>query len=132
MSASGALQAAIVARLEAASVSATIYDGTPASKVYPRIEFGDSAVLEDNAECVTAREETLRLNVYARDNSQMAPCKALVDEVWAALDEVVLDLADPYAAASECRVRVIRVARQQDGITVEGVLLVSAMVETVA
>lgn len=129
MSAMSAVQKAIKARLEAASVAAPVLDNVPREDPYPRIVFGETSLAADNFECITGRSELLRLNIHSRDDGRMQPCKALVDQVWSALDEAVLSLDDPYAAASECQLTLIRIARQPDGKTVEGVLLVALEVQ---
>lgn len=131
MSASYALQKALVALLDGASLSAPVYDGTPAAKPYPRIEIGEGNFSPENADKITAREERIRITVYDRSNSQIAPCKVIVDELFELINETTLVLDNPYAAASECQVVVPRIARKQDGITVEGVLIISAIVQTV-
>lgn len=134
MSASRALQKAIVAALKAdatvaASVGARVYDMAPADAAYPFISFGPTSVVPDNAELITGREETVQVDIWDRSNGLMHPARALADAVYDVLHEETLTLDDPYANV-ECNVTLLQVFMDPDGLTAHGVVQVTAMVET--
>lgn len=136
MSASRALQKAVVAALRgdatlANFVGARVYDMQPADAVYPFVSLGPSSFVSDNDECIEGREETLQIDVWARDNGLMHPCRAITDAVYGALHEATLSLDDPYANV-ECNVTLgAQVFMDPDGLTAHGVVQITAMVETI-
>lgn len=133
MSASRDLQGLIVDRLKAdANVSALVtgvYDGRPSDSAFPCITIGSSQVIPIDYECLAAREETMQIDVWSRDNGRLNPCKAIVDAVHSALHGWSGALPDPNALAL-LRVVHDEVMIDRDGITAHGVVLVRAIVET--
>lgn len=135
MSASRALQKAVVAALKANAtvsglVGARVYDMQPADAVYPFVSLGPSSFVPSDDECIEARDETLQIDVWSRDNGLMHPCRAITDAVFAALHEVTLTLDDPYANV-ETNITLAQVFMDPDGLTAHGVVQVTAMIETV-
>jgi hypothetical protein len=135
MSSSRAFQMAVAARLKAhagvsAAVGAKVYDTPPAVAAYPYISFGPSSAVPDDEEGIRAREETLQVDVWTRDNGLLHPCRAITDAVYDALHEVTLDLDMPYANV-ETNVTLLQVFQDPDGITGHGVVQVTGMVERI-
>lgn len=135
MSASRALQKALIARLKAdagvaAFVGARIYDQAPADAAFPFISLGPSSVVPADAECIRAREETIQFDIWSRDNGLLHPCRAISDAVYDALHQTTLALDSPYANL-EVNITLMQTFLDADGLTAHGVLQVAAMVETV-
>lgn len=133
MSASRAFQKAIVALLRAdagvgALVGDRIYDGPPAAATFPYVSIGPSDFVAFDAELLTAREETIQLDVWDRSNGQKNTCRAIVDAIHSALHRVEMALDDPYAAAL-VTVGVVRVLDDPDGVTAHGILPVTGHIE---
>jgi hypothetical protein len=134
MSASRAYQKAIAAALEAdpavaALVGARIYDNPPKDPAFPHVVLGATDFVPTDEECIDGREETIQIDVWARNDGKLHPCKAVVDAVYGALHQVTLALDDPYANV-ETNVTLVRVFADADGITAHGVVQVTAMIET--
>lgn len=132
MSASQELQKIIYDRLVAdpaihALVADRIYDGAPSDVVYPCIEFGDSDVVPQDYDCITGREEVLRLHCWSRDQGRRRPCRRLVDAVRTSLDEYQTDMGTNALAGLS--IRTWRVMMDADGITAHGLVEVQALVE---
>ena len=122
----------ILARLKAfpavaAIVGDRVYDQAPEDAAYPHITFGPSDVVPDDADCITAREETVQMDIWHRDQGRVWPCKVTADAVKAALHGYVADLATHGLA--ETRVVLVRIMEDPDGVTVHGVVQVTATVE---
>lgn len=134
MSASSELQELIETTLRAdagvgAIVGDRIYDEAPpeSNRTYPDVTFGTSDFLPDDDECITGRSETIQLDCWTRDHGRLKSCRALVDAVKAALHEADLTLSNN--ALVFIRVALVRVMRDQDGLTGHGVVQVTASVE---
>jgi hypothetical protein len=132
MSASADLQKLIFDRLVAdagvhAVVADRIYDNRPNTAQFPCVTFGPSDVVEDDAECVTGRVETIQLDCWARGNGRIGAVKPLVDAVKAALHLFHVD--PPNSALVEMRVTGTRAFIDADGLTAHGVVTVQAIME---
>ena len=135
MSASEALQKAIytalVADFDVASlIGGRVYDGVPDKPVFPYVSFGPTDFAPEDADCITARRETVQIDVWSRDQSRLRLAKVVVDAVYAALHDANLPMDDPYALA-ELQVVMGTVRPDPDGITAHGILQFNALVETV-
>lgn len=133
MSASRELQGAIYDALVAdagagALVGDRIYDGVPSNNAFPYVSFGPSQEITDDAECIDGEEHFIQIDVWARDQARMGPCKDICAAVKAALHEVTLNLPSPYALAF-IRVTGTRTMLDPDGITAHGIITVQAAVE---
>jgi hypothetical protein len=132
MSASADLQKVIFDRLVAdAGVHAVagdrIFDNRPDVAQFPCVTFGPSDVVEDDAECITGRVETIQIDCWARSNGRINAVKPLTDAVKAALH---LHQADPAGSELvEMRVIAMRVFMDPDGLTAHGVVTVQAIME---
>lgn len=104
-----------------------IYDGAPSGREFPCITFGPTDSVPDYMECITARTETVQLDVWSRDQGRMRPCKEIMDAVKDALHLVDIELA--VNALVVIRVVGQRVFMDRDGITAHGVVTVSAELE---
>ncbi len=132
MSVSREFQEAIYNRLISdAAVGALIgnrvYDDSPANREFPCITFGPTDVVPNDMECITARTETIQLDVWSRDHGRKWPCKEIMDAVKGALHLVDIELA--VNALVVIRVVGQRVFMDRDGITAHGVVTVSAELE---
>ena len=132
MSASNELQALIYDRLVAdAGVHAVcgdrIYDNVPRDVDFPNATFGPSDVVEDDAECITGRIETVQLDCWSRQQGRMKEVKSLADAVKAALHEYAGEMT--VNALVEMRVTGLRFFKDKDNITAHGVVTVECMVE---
>ena len=135
MSAATEFQTAIYNELLAsddlrALVGDRIFDGVPSDADYPCVTFGPAYETDQNAECITASEQTIQVDVWSRDQGKKWPCKEIVSAVKDALHDVHMTIADPYAVSS-AYVRLARVMDDPDGTTAHGVLTVSAVVTKV-
>jgi len=75
MSVSVSFQDFVLSRLTASTaviglVSDRIYDGPPASPVFPYISLGPTDLRIVDAECVSSREETLQIDCWTRKNGR--------------------------------------------------------------
>lgn len=132
MSASLSLQDAILAALKndaevQALVGARIWDRAPDKAAFPHITFGPSDIVPEDYECISARVETVQIDIWSRDQGKKWPCKRIVDAVKGALHRHTADLGD-HALAS-LRVTLARVVDDPDGITVHGIVTCEATVE---
>lgn len=135
MSASAELQKVIYEALIAdaalgTKIGSRVYDRMPEGGSYPCCTFGPVSEIEDGAECISAVEYSVQLDVWSRDNGRLRPCKEIVDAVRKVLHDADLTMADPYAL-SFIRVSSTRVFLDRDAITAHGVLTVEAAVEGV-
>lgn len=133
MSSDYALQVAVLAALSANTavtdiVGDAIYDNVPSDADFPRITFGPSDLVPDDAECLEGEEVSLQVDCWSRDNGKLHPCRTLVGAVKKAIHEKPLTLPDPYAL-NEVRVTLARVFRDPDEITAHGVVTVTALIE---
>lgn len=93
----------------------------------PYISLGASDVVPADADCITARAETVQLDIWHRDQGRNWPCKQTVDAVRTALHGYAGDLATH--ALVEMRVVLTRVMDDPDGVTCHGVVQVTALIE---
>lgn len=111
----------------AALVQGRIYDHMPASGGYPCITFGPSDYIEEDADCITARRETLQLDCWVQDHGRLWPARQLADAVKSALH--LADAALVQHALVEMRVGQVRVIPDPDGVTGHGIVPVTALIE---
>lgn len=129
MGVSSDLQRVIVARLKSAvpAVGGRVFDGPNESAQMPYISVGPSYWNPENAECITARRETVQLDIWASVKPDMRACKDVTDAVAEALE----GWADTDALKMHgLAVTLVRVMRDPDGTTAHGVAQVEAMVES--
>ena len=110
-----------------AIVGDRIYDNAPPNATFPYVSFGPSDVIEDDAECIVGRLETVQIDCWARDNARLNPVKALSDAVKAALHQFAGDMTTH--ALVEMRVVAMRHFMDPDGLTAHGVVTVEARIE---
>jgi len=132
MSASNELQALIYNRLTTnagvtAIVGTRVYDNPIGKDVFPYISFGPSDVVEDDADCVTGRIETVQIDCWSRYQGGFREVKDLADAVKKALHRYAGALT--VNALVEMTVESIRYFRDPDGQTSHGVVTVQAIVE---
>ncbi|ATG47598.1 hypothetical protein CEW89_08425 [Celeribacter ethanolicus] len=126
MSASFALQKAIVAALRANSgvtslISDRVYDDVAEADAYPCISLGPSFFSPERQDCFKRRMETVQIDVWDQSQLKKEPCKRICDAVVAALDMANLSLDDPYALG-RIDLTLARIMEDPDGHTKHGVL----------
>lgn len=104
------------------AIGAQVYDRAKPDAPFPYVSFGPSDWSPEAAggDCVTARTESLQLDVWSDDQRGKRPCKDLCDMAFALLHEQSADL--PHCALVECRVVMVRIMDDPDGTTIHGVL----------
>lgn len=132
MSASNELQALIYNRLTTnagvtAIVGTRVYDNPPSNADFPYVSFGPSDVVEDDADCITGRIETIQIDCWSRYQGGFKEVKSLADAVKKALHRY--NGALTVNALVEMTVQSVRHFRDPDGITSHGVVTVQAIVE---
>lgn len=132
MSASNELQTLIYQRLTndagvAALVNGRVYDNPPSNADFPYISFGPSDVVEDDADCITGRIETIQIDCWSRYQGGFKEVKDIADAVKKALHRYAGELT--VNALVEMTVQSVRHFRDPDGITSHGVVTVQAIVE---
>lgn len=126
MSASRALQVAVVAALRgdpavAAIVGQKVLDRPEPRTPKPYISMGPESFEPLRQDCFKRRVAVLQIDAWARDAYDRVPCKDLVDAIVGALDQAKLDLAHPHDL-SRCDVILARVIDDPDGITTHGIV----------
>lgn len=106
-----------------------IYDRAPEGEPFPRITFGPSDVVPEDYECITAREETLEIDIWSRHDGGYKEAKKIADTVKDALHEQ--DFEPDNHALVEMHVTGIRHFRDPDGLTSHGVVTLRALIEEV-
>lgn len=134
MSVSLALHDFIIEQLKAnedvaAFVSDRIWDNPPSKPEFPYISLGATDTVRDDADCIRSRDETIQIDVWVREGGRKWPCKEIVDAVVDALLDVEGELQK--GALVSLNVGVVRVLDDPDGITVHGVVQVTAMIDEV-
>lgn len=132
MSASNELQALMYQRLignaaVTAIVGNRVYDNPIGKDVFPYISFGPSDVVEDDADCISGRIETVQIDCWSRYQGGFREVKGLADAVKNALHRYAGTMETNTLV--EMTVRGIRVFRDPDGLTSHGVVTVQAIVE---
>lgn len=132
MSASNELQTLIYQRLTAfpavqAVVANRVYDQPPENPIFPYVSFGPSDAVEDDADCITGRIETIQIDCWSRYQGGFKEVKSLADAVKKALHRYAGELT--VNALVEMTVQSVRHFRDPDGVTSHGVVTVQAIVE---
>ena len=103
-----------------------VYDRATESAAYPYATLGASYWTDDSVECIEAREITLQIDVWHSQSSKGA-AEDLTDDVATALR----GWADTDALTMHpMRVTLVRVVDDPDGLSVHGIVIVRAMVES--
>lgn len=132
MSVSAAAQKAILAALKADAslvglVDGRIYDRVPPVPTFPYITFGPEDWVTADAECISAEEGTVQIDVWSR-NMGVIEAKRIIGAVRGAVHEAELVMDEPYVAVV-CRVGMTRVLDDPDGLTTHGVVRIDMIVE---
>lgn len=125
------LQGAIVARLKSdATVTALIgqrvYDPVPASPVFPYVSFGPRDAISDDADCITAFEISLQLDVWSREPGSKQALQ-IADAIRTSLDEYAFTLTANAAVLFEHRLT--RTFRDPDGLSTQAAITFTGVVE---
>lgn len=96
MGISSDLQRLIVARIRAAvpSVAGRVYDNPAETATMPYIALGGSQVLNDDAECIDAREEYVTIHAWSPSRPHQGIAKDIRDEVIAAFRDYLPTATD--------------------------------------
>lgn len=132
MSVSVALQDLILVLLKGNAdvvdlVGDRIVDGNVDDLEFPNITMGPSDFVSDDADCITARQETFQIDCWTRQAGKKWPCRQLVDAVKSALHEAEGELES--GALVQLTAGLSRVIDDPDGITMHGVVQVTAVIE---
>lgn len=132
MSASNEVQALIYQRLVADTgvhglVADRVYDRPPETRVFPYVSFGPSDLVEDDAQCIIGRIETIQIDCWSRYQGGFREVKTLADAVKNALHHYAGEMG--VNALVEMQVVAMRFFRDPDGLTSHGVVTVQAVVE---
>lgn len=132
MSASSALQKAIIAALKAdagvaAIVAGRVYDVPPQSAVQPYLSLGPTQTRTMRQDCFRRRVEVIQIDAWSGEQRQRQPIKALADAIITALDQADLSLDDPYGLG-RLDLLLSLVQDDPDGITKHAVLQFEAEV----
>ncbi|AYD00024.1 DUF3168 domain-containing protein [Neorhizobium sp. NCHU2750] len=109
-----------------AIVGDRIVDGN-ADLAFPNITLGLSDFQPDDADCIKARQETLQIDCWTQEAGKKWPCRALVDAVKGALHDAEGELAS--GALVQIVVSLARIIDDPDGITMHGVVQITALIE---
>lgn len=113
----------------AALVRDRIWDSPPNKPEFPYITLGAIDTVRDDADCIRSRDETVQIDIWVREGGRKWPCKEIVDAVVDALLDVEGELQK--GALVSLNIGVVRVLDDPDGITVHGVVQVTALIEEV-
>jgi hypothetical protein len=127
VSASVELQEAIYSRLvsELGADVTGVHDGPPVGAAYPFISFGPSDYVTEDARGITARRETIQIDVWAR--GPLSEARALTDRVKGALHEA--DLTLTVNALVGIWVTGVRVVDDPEAGLGHGVVMVEVLIE---
>ena len=129
MGISSDLQKVIVARLREAvpSVAGRVYDGPAETATMPYIALGGSQVLNDDAECIDAREEYVTIHVWSPSRPHQGVAKDIRDEVIAAFRRYVPESAP--LTVSEIWVEDMGIEPDPQVAAVHGRMVIAARIE---
>lgn len=133
MSASAALQIAVIAALKADSAVAgylgqRIYDNSPVAEVFPYVTLGPSQELDDSAECIDGSEVFQQIDIWTQEGGSQLTAKRICGAVRKALHGADLALAEPYALLL-VEVESTSVVGDPDEKIAHGIVNVRALVE---
>lgn len=132
MSVSVAFQDLLLAKLMADPVVSSlvgnrVWDSPPTSPEFPYIALGATDFTPTDVDCIDMREETVQIDIWTRANGRKWPCKQIVDAIVNVLRRFKGDLT--AGALVGVRLELSRIFDDPDGITVHGVVQVTAMIE---
>lgn len=133
MSASAALQSAIIAALKAsgavaAALGTRIYDNAPDKALYPHLTLGPSQELDDSAECIDGSECFQQIDIWTREGGSQLGAKEICGAVKKALHGADLALADPFTLVL-IEVESFRVMGDPDEKIAHGIVNVRALID---
>ncbi|WP_234967673.1 DUF3168 domain-containing protein [Pontibaca methylaminivorans] len=101
-----------------------VYDKATETTPMPYVTLGPSWWVDDSADCITARAQTVQVDVWG-SNSNKGAVEDLTDDVAAALN----GWSDEVIAMHPLRVTLVRVMDDPDGVSIHGLVQVEAEVE---
>ena len=127
-----AIQAALVARLKAASgvaalVSTRVYDEPPQSPTFPYVRIGNIEVSPLRADCVSAATVTFGIEAHSRPVSGRVEAARCLEAVVAALDGFAL-VVTGFTTVT-LRWRVSNVTKNNDGQSYTGIAAFTAVLD---
>ena len=125
MRAGRALRRIIMNRIidEVPGLDGKVYDRAAEDTAYPYVTLGPSYWVDDSAECIQARSQTVQVDVW-HSGAAKGALEDLVDDVSAALDGWAVDELTMHPL----RVTLARIMDDPSG-ALHGVVQVEAMVE---
>jgi hypothetical protein len=109
-------------------VGSKIYDNPAREAGYPRICFGPTQEVSDDADGFAGEEHSFQIDVWTQENGSQRGAKVICDAVKQALHLKELSLPDPYAL-TELRVQSKHVMDDPDEKVAHGVVSVVALLE---
>lgn len=109
-----------------AIVGSRVYDNVPEGAEFPYISFGPHDVIEDDADCITAGEHNLQLDVWSRTVGSLQT-KEIVSKIKSILHDHDGEML--VNALASLRVENRRIFRDPDGKTTHGILNITALIE---
>lgn len=102
MSASAALQIALIAHLKAdpavsGHLGERIFDNAPVGASYPYLTLGPAQEIDDSADCVDGSECYQQLDIWTQEGGSQLSAKTICGAVRRSIRHSGLELADPYA-----------------------------------
>lgn len=121
------LQALIVARIktDVPALGGRVYDRAPEAVTWPYVSIGPSDFYRDDVECVTARSESVQIDVWSR----YAPGRREAKDITDAIVDALHGYEDIAGNATLLRVQMAMVMRDPDPAVSHGVIRVEAWVE---
>lgn len=132
MSLSWSVRVAVFQRLSAdagvaAHVANRIYDNPPPGSVLPYLAFGPTSAVTDDADCISGLAMTVQIDCWSEAQDGDREALLMTDAVRRALHGWTGSI-DPGAIVG-CDVDLVRVFRDQDGISTHGVVQATILLE---
>ncbi|QCP88100.1 DUF3168 domain-containing protein [Cereibacter sphaeroides] len=104
-----------------------VYDNVPGPQSATYVSFGPSYSIEDDADGITARVETLQVDGWTMEQGKLRGARELADAIRADLHGASPEL--PTHGLVELSVTLVRVMLDPDGLTGHAVVQVEAMID---
>lgn len=120
------LRQIVIARINSQVAGLPAFDRAVERQAYPYATLGPSYWTDESAECIEAREITLQIDVW-HSKTNKGVCEDLSDDVAAALNGYADDVA---LTMHPITISMVRVVDDPDGMSVHGIVMIRAMVES--
>ena len=103
-----------------------VYDGAPADAAFPYLSLDAGDFTPADADGIVGREETVQIDIWARENGRLRPAKEIADAIRTLLEGRSADLEEGALVDLTLGVRVVR---DPDGISAHGIVTVTALID---